>query len=143
HAGTGSIAYAQNDSGHVWRTGGLGWQLGDEGSGYALARAALGAAGRAWDGRGPETTLGAAILQALELETPDDLIRWALTAERAEVVALAPTVGKAAEGGDVVAKELVDRCADDLLEHVNALLHHFPSLNPVSVVLGGGLLVAG
>ncbi|HEY2824720.1 MAG TPA: BadF/BadG/BcrA/BcrD ATPase family protein, partial [Gemmatimonadales bacterium] len=55
HSGSGSIAYAQSEGGRIWRTGGLGWQLGDEGSGYALARAALGAAGRAWDGRGPET----------------------------------------------------------------------------------------
>jgi N-acetylglucosamine kinase-like BadF-type ATPase len=143
HAGSGSIAYAQNESGRVWRTGGLGWQLGDEGSGYALARAALGAAGRAWDGRGPETALGGAILQSLEIETPDDLIRWALTADRASVVALAATVGKVAAKGDPIAMDLVDRCATDLEDHVLALMHHFGGPAKVAVVLGGGLLVPG
>jgi N-acetylglucosamine kinase-like BadF-type ATPase len=51
-SGTGSIAYARDASGTVHRTGGLGWQLGDEGSGYAIGRAALQAAGRAADHRG-------------------------------------------------------------------------------------------
>ena len=143
HAGSGSIAYAQSETGRVWRTGGLGWQLGDEGSGYALARAALGAAGRAWDGRGQETALGPAILTALELETPDDLIRWALAAQRADVVRLAATVGAVAKSGDAIASDLVDHCAADLLDHVTALLHHFPATAPVAVALGGGLLAPG
>ena len=36
-AGSGSIAYGRDQHGQLWRTGGLGWQFGDEGSGYALA----------------------------------------------------------------------------------------------------------
>jgi N-acetylglucosamine kinase-like BadF-type ATPase len=140
HAGSGSIAYAQSATGQVWRTGGLGWQLGDEGSGYALGRAALGAAGRAWDGRGPQTALGDALLATLKLAKPDDLVRWAQSAGRAEVVRLAEATGGVARRGDAVALALVDQCAADLADHVSTLLTHFSSADPVTVALGGGML---
>ena len=59
-AGTGSFAIARLADGSLKRQGGYGWQMGDEGSGYALGRSALTAVGRAFDGRGPATGLSAA-----------------------------------------------------------------------------------
>src|SRR3989449_2700392 len=49
NAGTGSIAYARAPDGKLHRTGGHGWQLGDEGGGYWMGRPALAAASRAQD----------------------------------------------------------------------------------------------
>ncbi|HEX7025482.1 MAG TPA: BadF/BadG/BcrA/BcrD ATPase family protein, partial [Gemmatimonadales bacterium] len=56
-SGTGSVAIARTPDGTLLRAGGLGWQIGDEGSGYAIGRAALAAVGRARDGRGAATGL--------------------------------------------------------------------------------------
>ena len=38
-AGTGSVAVGRDQSGKRHRIGGYGWQMGDEGSGYAIGRA--------------------------------------------------------------------------------------------------------
>src|SRR5437763_608728 len=51
-AGTGSVAVGRNAGGEEARAGGWGPIVGDEGSGYAIARAGLAAVLRAYDGRG-------------------------------------------------------------------------------------------
>jgi len=137
-SGTGSIAYAREASGAVYRTGGLGWQLGDEGSGYAIGRAALGAAGRAADQRGERTALLDRIYAATGTNTLDQLVQWAQTASRADVSGLAPLAGDAALEGDAVARALIDSAANDLCALVIALLKLVP--NTADVALAGGLL---
>jgi N-acetylglucosamine kinase-like BadF-type ATPase len=39
-AGTGSMAIGRDHAGRLHRSGGFGWQMGDEGSGYAIGRPA-------------------------------------------------------------------------------------------------------
>src|SRR5712664_4220617 len=72
NAGTGSIAYARGADGRLYRAGGHGWQLGDEGGGYWLGRRALAADARARDGLEESSTLLERLLVALGLETFDD-----------------------------------------------------------------------
>lgn len=139
-AGTGSIAIARDPSGAVHRAGGFGWQMGDEGSGYAVGRAALGAVSRASDGRGPRTTLSPRLLEAARLQTLDELVTWATTASPAEVAALAPAVLHAAADGDQVARGIVDYAARELGLMVAALVPHFGETGEVPVALAGGLL---
>jgi len=117
-AGTGSIAFGMNAAGEQRRAGGWGHVLGDEGSGYAMGRAALLAACRAADGRGPQTVLTDLILGHLNLAGSQHLVplvyaRWG---ERrvAEIAALTPLVGRAADNGDVVAIAIVNEAADEL-----------------------------
>jgi N-acetylglucosamine kinase-like BadF-type ATPase len=142
-SGSGSIGYARDPAGTVRRVGGLGWQMGDEGSGYALVHAALGAVGKAADGRGPETALTAALSEALNAPTLHDLIRWAQSSKRAEVAALAASVSDVAAAGDQVAIRLVDACAADLADHISALLRRFERSGNVPVALAGGMLAPG
>ena len=89
-AGTGSVAVGRDRAGTRHRIGGYGWQMGDEGSGYAVGRAALGAVSRAADGRSPRTALSDRVLAATRSENFDALVRWAAAASPAEVAALAP-----------------------------------------------------
>src|SRR5947209_12840064 len=56
-AGTGSVAFGRNDAGEELRAGGWGPTIGDEGSGFAIARAGLSAVLRAYDGRGGKTVM--------------------------------------------------------------------------------------
>ncbi len=139
-AGTGSIAYARDSKGTVRRVGGLGWQLGDEGSGYSLGRAALSAAGQAAEGRGPATLLLDMIQKKTGTSTLDALVDWAQTARRDGVAGLAPLVSEAASEGDLVARELIERAATDLAAHVEALMRRIAPDLPGGIALSGGLL---
>lgn len=142
-AGTGSIAYARDPGGLFWRVGGLGWQFGDDGSGYAVGRAALAAVGRAADGRAPSTALSARLGPAAGAASLEDLVAWSLTATPAQVAALARTVCDAARDGDAQARALVGQAAADLAQHVAALLPRFSAGDRVPVATSGGLLRPG
>jgi N-acetylglucosamine kinase-like BadF-type ATPase len=142
-AGSGSIACARDAAGTMHRVGGHGWQLGDEGSGYALGRAALAAVGRAADGRGPATLLSALVLRAAGVGSFDDLVRWAAGARPQDVAALAQTAQEAARRQDAVAVGLVRAAARDLALHVRTMLDRLPGTSGMPVVLGGGTLIGG
>jgi len=139
-AGTGSGAYARLPSGETRRAGGHGWQFGDEGSGYWLARAALSAVAQASDGRAPPTALTGALEQVAAVEGENALLQWARQASREVVADLARVVQAAAARGDDVAQRLVGQAAEALAAHVRALRPHFPDDAPVTVALAGGLL---
>jgi len=139
-SGTGSVAVARGPHGATHRRGGYGWQMGDEGSGYAIGREALFAVGRARDTRGPETALTALILAHPPPRSFDELVRWSSAAEPAEVAALAPLVFAAAGGGDAVARAIVAAAADALAGHVVALVGLFGGRGQIPVALAGGNL---
>ncbi len=142
-AGTGSAVVARDADGKLYRGGGYGWQMGDEGSGYALARAALGAVGRAQDGRGEATALTEGMLAVARCRDFDSLVRWAATATPGAVASLAQSVLEAANQGDVVASGLVDSAARDLEALAVMMLRHFPGDAPVPIALHGGMLHPG
>jgi N-acetylglucosamine kinase-like BadF-type ATPase len=139
-AGTGSIAIARTPDGTMHRSGGYGWQMGDEGSGYAIGRAALSALSRAADGRGPKTNLTQRIMAAIRVNDFDGLISWAANATASEVSALAPTVLEVGGESDVVAKGIVDYAARELGQLVLSLLRHFSDTEEIQVALAGGIL---
>ncbi|RMD94769.1 MAG: hypothetical protein D6813_01610, partial [Calditrichaeota bacterium] len=56
-AGTGSICYGRTPEGKIYRSGGWGYLLGDEGSGFYIAQKGLIQALHAIDGRGQTTLL--------------------------------------------------------------------------------------
>ena len=139
-AGTGSAAFARTPDGVLHRTGGHGWQLGDEGGGYWLGRRALALAARDQDGIGEWTGLGVRIIRALELGSFDDLVRWAATAAPSQVAGLAPAVLDAAREGHAACGALVRDAARELAALVAALTRYFPAGVPVGVAATGGLL---
>lgn len=146
-AGTGSVAYGRDEEGGEALVGGWGHLFGDEGSGFAIGRAALQAAARAWDGRGPETALAGRILRELGLETARELTRR-LYVERPwsvpQVAALAPWVAEEAEAGDETAARILEEAAGDLTAHLAALLNALRYRTaPVLVGLSGGLMTPG
>lgn len=142
-AGTGSFGLARDPQGTIHRAGGYGWQMGDEGSGYALGRAALGAVGQAVDGRAEATALSQLVLTASRANDISRLVRWAAAAGQGEIAGLAPMVLEAAESGDRVAAEIVSRAAEDLLALAFSLRPLFPKGEAVPVATAGGLIQSG
>src|SRR3954463_8553568 len=130
-AGTGSVAVGRDRAGKRHRMGGYGWQMGDEGSGYAIGRAALGAVSRAIDGRSPKTALSEKVLGATRSSDFDALIRWAAGASPAEVAALAPHVLAVAANGDPLAQGITDYAARELSQLAICLLPRMDLAPPV------------
>jgi glucosamine kinase len=139
-AGTGSVAVGRDRAGKQYRIGGYGWQMGDEGSGYAIGRASLGAVSRAVDGRSPHTALSERLLAATRSGDFDDLVRWAAGASPAEVAALAPHVLAVAADGDPLAQGIADYAARELSQLAICLVPKMDIAPPVRVAITGGLL---
>lgn len=142
-AGTGSIAYGADPTGHAARAGGWGSLMGDEGSGWRLGRDALAAIAQATDGRGPATALTERILSHWQLTDPYDLIPrvYDPRTSKADIAALAGIVFAAADGDDGVARGIVDEAARDLAAMAVAVAANlrFPGAIPFAVA--GGLLL--
>ncbi len=145
-AGTGSIAFAVNARGEEAVTGGWGYIMGDEGSGYDVAIQALHAATKAADGRGPATLLETAIPAHFGLENLRALHRKIYSGEldRPRLAEISRVVGDAANAGDEPARAILARAAGELaiaavrvLELVGALDEALP-VAPV-----GGVFKAG
>lgn len=143
-SGTGSIAFGRAPAGVFARCGGWGPGFGDEGSGTWIGRRALSVVAAAHDGREPETALTDAILIAAQVSEPEQLIPWAMAADRESVAALAPTVIAIALQDDVRANSIIDTAAEELVLHIRALATRLfmDERAGFSVALAGGLLGA-
>ena len=115
-AGTGSVAYGENEDGETERAGGWGWRLGDEGSGNYIGNRALIAAVRSYDGRGPLTILAEKVKTALGLTDMSELIDRVYLGGMgvADVSALAALVGEASEEGDGEAIRILEDAGAEL-----------------------------
>jgi glucosamine kinase len=139
-AGTGSIAVGRDANSAHHRIGGYGWQMGDEGSGYAIGRAAMGAVSRAHDGRSPRTALSDRVLAATRSPDFDALVRWAASASPSELASLAPHVLEIAAQGDPLAQGIADYASRELSQLAICLLPLLKASPPIGVALTGGLL---
>lgn len=144
-SGTGSVCFGRGPTGTVERCGGWGPVCGDEGSGSWIGRRALSIVTAAVDGREPETSLGNAVLAALQLRDALELIPWGAQATATELASLAPVVLEAAATGDLRANSLVSLAAEELMLHVRALGRRLfgDERATIPLALSGGLLAKG
>ena len=122
-AGTGSVAFGRNAAGEEARAGGWGPTLGDEGSGFWIAREGLSAIVRAHDGRGFATSMTDLLCQEYDMCSPDDLPRfvYATTTHADDIARYGKLVIEAAQNGDEVAREILARGGSELAECVLAV----------------------
>ena len=143
-AGTGSIAWGRTRDGKIARAGGWGYLIGDEGSGFDLAREALRAATHYADGRGEPTHLLDAILAHWHLDDARRLIPHVYRSglKPADFAELAPLVIRASETGDAVARRLVERASESLAETIITVAKILPFHDgKIPLALAGGLLL--
>jgi N-acetylglucosamine kinase-like BadF-type ATPase len=123
----------------------LGAITGDWGGGGDVGLAALSAAARSEDGRGPKTTLEQVVPAHFGLSTPLELAEaihlGRIDARR--VLELAPVVLAQADD-DATAGGIVDRLAEEIVAYARVAATRLQLTGtPLEVVLGGGLMQAG
>lgn len=141
YAGTGAIAAFIDAQGQMQRAGGRGPILGDEGSGYWIAREALAAVWRAEDetpGGWPQSTLARHLFEALGGSDWSASRAFVYGGERGAIGQLALAVAAAARDGDAQAQALLRRAGQELARLPMALARRF---GPRPVVAAGRALL--
>ena len=139
--GTGSIALGNPDKEALVRCGGWGIELDDEGSGAWIGREGLTAVVRAIDGRGESTILTERIADtypSIKMDQPRTIVK-AYSEGAFQYHSLSPLVMNAAQEGDKVCLDIINRAADHLLELPLALVPSFKD-KKVDVALMGGIV---
>ena len=120
----------------------LGAITGDWGGGHDLGLAAVYAAARSEDGRGPRTSMERAVPAHFGLATPSELAEAMHVGriEQRRVIELAPLV-LAEAADDAIAAEIVQRLASEVVALARVALTRLGlESEPVEVLLGGGVL---
>lgn len=143
--GTGSIAWGRNRSGEIARSGGWGWHLGDEGSGFWIGERAIRDVLRGADGRGPGTSLDRALSEHFSIARPDQILYAIYDGEfpRTQVARFAPRVAEAAQAGDAVARAILSDAAAELARAAASVRDRLRlEESDYDVVLSGGTFAA-
>ncbi|GAC1546917.1 MAG: N-acetylglucosamine kinase [Candidatus Velthaea sp.] len=141
-AGTGSVAYGELDEGTSVRVGGYGYLFGDEGSSFALARAALTHA-MAQDDRGVRTEIGDAAIAFFDVPDMRALARafYLRRIDRPALATFARVVLDGARLGDAEAHALVDDSAHALASLATIALERLGvTSRSVPVAFTGGMM---
>ncbi|MET9314669.1 BadF/BadG/BcrA/BcrD ATPase family protein [Kribbella sp. NPDC003505] len=144
--GAGINCSGMLQDGRTARFTALGKLTGDWGGGAQLAEEAFWSASRAADGRGPATALRTAFPMHYGLPTLTAVIEafhlGDLPAERQ--LEAGPVLFQVAAAGDLVALGIVQQQAEEIVAMASSALRRLDLLSePVTVVLGGGVLTAG
>lgn len=143
--GAGINCVGMLPDGRTARFPAIGKISGDWGGGSGLAEEALWFAARAEDGRGGPTALATTLPAHFGLDSMYALIE-ALHLERIPAAAkyeLTPVLFATSDGGDPVARSILDRQADEIVALATVALGRLGLLDEeADVVLGGGVMAA-
>lgn len=132
--GTGSIAYKFKD-GSFFRTGGWGFELGDEASGYYLGKRLLREFTHQADGRSPKTLLYSTVRTYFNLENDFDLISLVKDMGRADIASLSKLVFDLYKSNDLAAFRIIADMVEESTKMIKALLDS----DIEEVIIFGGL----
>lgn len=145
-AGTGTIAYGVNENGESARSGGWGWAIGDEGSGYWLGLQLLSLFSKQADGRMPRGALYSLVREHFHFTKDFELINlvhnvW--NCGRREIASLSALLPEAARLGDPSILPLILKTAEELASMVKGILLEIPFKKEVSISYSGGVFNMG
>ncbi len=136
-SGTGSSCLGVNE-GKYRRSGGWGSLLGDEGSGFNIARKGLTAALRAYDGRDKMTSLTCSFTTHFGLNTPEEILPSVHQLTRDQIAALAKVVFEESAKGDLLAQAILREESKELVKMIKAVHRNLGFTGNTPVALIGG-----
>lgn len=143
--GSGTNAIGRNAGGLEVQVGGFGYAFGDAAGGRDLAVETFRAAVRAWQRRGPATTLTERVAAHLGLPDMEAVYDKFLDEDLSVPLNLAVVVHQAADAGDAAAQRILEQMGFELGLAANAVLDHLnvESQEALPVVLVGSVLQKG
>ena len=117
-AGTGSMVLGKNTSGKLYRAGGWGRLIGDEGSGYAIGREAFRTIAREMDGSKTKTHLTKLFAEQFQFDSQEAIIH-AVYRTNFDIASVVPLVLQAAAKDDKAAKKIIANATLELIETIN------------------------
>lgn len=142
-SGTGSICYGSNKAGDVFRVGGFGYILGDEGSSYWVARKGISAALHAHDTSGPPTRMLNDFCRALKMQEIEEIIDFVYQKNKSDLGKLSYVVTAAHEQGDEPAGRIMEEALEALFLHVKTVVEKLDMRqDSFPLLLGGGFLLS-
>jgi N-acetylglucosamine kinase-like BadF-type ATPase len=137
-AGTGAIALGMNRRGERARSSGWGWLIGDEGSAGWIALRALNAASRAYDGRGPWTSLVNRLASYFGVSNLLNILDkvYSEPPEIDKIAELARLVSEEAERGDEVSVSILREAGRELALDAVSVAERLGMVSD-SIVVGG------
>lgn len=141
-SGTGSICLGRNNEGRIYRCGGWGHIIGDEGSGYDIGRNILISIMRGFDGREPQSAMTPMVLKHLSLDNPEELVEYVYRRgiSKKEIAALAVFADAGCEVKDAAAMKIIERSAEEIHCAVVTVINKLGFTGKVEVCVGGGVL---
>ena len=140
-AGTGAVAIGRSNAGVVYRHDGLGYLLGDLGSGYQIGLGALKHAASNLQLGNPPDALTLAVLQGIGVADLPQLLGWLYPDfQTAKVAALAECVCALADANDEIALSIVSQAAADLIDTVDVVRQKLQLEANGPVYVNGSLL---
>jgi N-acetylglucosamine kinase-like BadF-type ATPase len=137
-AGTGSIIYGKDEIGNIYRAGGFGRVLGDEGSGFSIGRKGLQAAAKYFDGSGDETLIVSLIEERYSINSANELITKVYK-ENFDIASIAEVVIIAAENEDQIAHHILHEESDNLIQHISTMMKKMNAID-LCVSFAGSLI---
>jgi N-acetylglucosamine kinase-like BadF-type ATPase len=138
-SGTGSICYGQDKKGNVYRSGGYGHLIDDEGSGYAIGRDLLAAAVRIHDHRLSESKIKEEVFKRIHGKSVDDIVNYVYDKDtrKKEIAGLADILLLLLSNGDSEAINICKKASKELAALVIALAKQMQTKKAVLVLQGG------
>ena len=139
YAGTGAVAYFETADGAEVRAGGYGYLIDDAGAGFWIGQQGLRSVLRYVDrhGQPSDSLLAVGIYEVLGCHTWSEMMAQVYGAGRSQIAALAPAVVAAAEAGDAVAVDILQRAGDELARLASDVQQRLPAGLPVA--FSGGI----
>ena len=140
-AGTGSAAIGRNAQGEIWRTGGYGPGISDDGSAFDIGSRAVARAMKEREQLGADSNLGVKILEQFECASWKELQERAVQEADKVFPAIFPVVAAVADAGDSAAQEILIHAAEELTSLVNAVAEHSGLVGEnIMIVKTGGMV---
>ena len=136
-AGTGSIIFGKDNKNNFYRVGGFGKIIGDEGSGYTIARKGLNTVAKEYDGFKIKTLLTNLLREEYQIGSKEDLVNKVYSKDF-DVAAVARHVIDSAQQGDKHCRRIIREEISQLVSQLDLLKQRI-NIKVLNVALSGGL----
>ncbi|MDA0987285.1 MAG: hypothetical protein O3A55_06795 [Bacteroidetes bacterium] len=146
-AGTGSIAFGKDNIRKIYRVGGWGRIIGDEGSGYFIGQLALNKISQVIDGRIKSNGIINLVAKKFRLTSQEKIIKKVYR-EQFNISKLAPQIILAAQKGEKISSHIIKTSINELVLMVETLVkkgdfRNFEVVkekNKIPIICYGGLI---